>query len=803
MRVVRPLVLPILIAVVVCSAQAIHAKDVWLSVRSANFHLVGNASEKDIRQVATKLEQFRYTFSLLFPKARFSSYIPTNVVVFKSVSAYRPFKPKRADGKPDDGIAGYFQSGEDVNYITLSTEGEKADTYGTIFHEFVHSLLNSTFGRSEVPPWFNEGLAEYYQTFRVKDDQHVILGSVQVSHLNLLSRTKLIPLREFFAIDNYSLHQNGDHSRSTFYAQAWALIHYLLQGNKGANTDELANFLDRVMNNEPPETAFRQAFGMDYEAMEKALKKYLAQPTFTATEVTLTRKLVFDDQMTTAPLGDAEANAYLGDLLYHTHEYAEAEAYLNKALEMSPGLGMARISLGLLKMRQRNIAEARKHLEAAIADDQQNHFAYYSYAYVLSRQSMDEFGYATRFPDDDLKKIRSSLDRAIKLNPEFPESYHLLAWVELVSGEDLDRALAAVKKGIALQPGNDEERLLLAQIYLRQKKHEEARQIADKLAKTAQDGSVRSRSREVADAAQRMIDAEKMAVEIEKQPPVTIDGKRPVFVKRSTLSDEQFARMERDREIRNINIVLGTSKVGSVRTLGHITSISCKGEKVSYTTEVAGAKLNLTSPDFQSLQLQILRDGASNIAVGCDADISKDLVVIDYDPAVKGGTLKALYFVPDDFRLMTAAEISSAPTIIVEGGTPTNTARNAVAAEEEKAMFEQKRREALMTQVTGALRKPLEGEKRILGTVSKVQCSGKMLSAFIDTSDTSYRLTTETPENIVLMILTPDASGLIFRCGAAFPGLNAVVTYRAGENDKDRSDGELIAVEFVPKSFRL
>jgi hypothetical protein len=39
-----------------------HAKDQWVRVQSKNFVLIGNASEKEIRRVGTKLEQFRETF---------------------------------------------------------------------------------------------------------------------------------------------------------------------------------------------------------------------------------------------------------------------------------------------------------------------------------------------------------------------------------------------------------------------------------------------------------------------------------------------------------------------------------------------------------------------------------------------------------------------------------------------------------------------------------------------------------------------------------------------------------------------
>src|SRR5437870_3185150 len=71
---------------------AVAAKESWTSVRSRNFLLIGNASEKQIRQVAIKLEQFREVFTRLFTRIKFTTPVPTTVIVFKSDSAYRPFK---------------------------------------------------------------------------------------------------------------------------------------------------------------------------------------------------------------------------------------------------------------------------------------------------------------------------------------------------------------------------------------------------------------------------------------------------------------------------------------------------------------------------------------------------------------------------------------------------------------------------------------------------------------------------------------------------------------------------------------
>jgi hypothetical protein len=95
-------------------------KETWLSIRSKHFLLVGNASEKDIRKVGVRLEQFRDVFSRIFTRSKASSTIPITVIVFKNDGAFTPYKPLY-QGKPA-AVSGYFQPGEDVNYILLTSE---------------------------------------------------------------------------------------------------------------------------------------------------------------------------------------------------------------------------------------------------------------------------------------------------------------------------------------------------------------------------------------------------------------------------------------------------------------------------------------------------------------------------------------------------------------------------------------------------------------------------------------------------------------------------------------------------------
>jgi len=142
----------ILIVLLLLCSSAIPgiAADKWTKVQSKNFTLVGNATENEIREVAEGLEVFRTAFSRFFKQVREGSSVATNVVVFRSDQAFKPFKPLYK-GKPAN-IAGFFQAGEDVNFIALTAEMQ---TPRVIYHEYVHRLMSDNL--ANLPPWFQEG----------------------------------------------------------------------------------------------------------------------------------------------------------------------------------------------------------------------------------------------------------------------------------------------------------------------------------------------------------------------------------------------------------------------------------------------------------------------------------------------------------------------------------------------------------------------------------------------------------------------------------------------------------------------
>src|SRR5215471_13358780 len=107
----RGMFLAAIAAATVSSAVAAPADNAqgWNQLRSANFYVIGDAGAGQLRQVAERLEQFRETLGILFPKALQGATTPTTVIVFRTQHTYDPFKPLYK-GKAKN-LTGYFLPG--------------------------------------------------------------------------------------------------------------------------------------------------------------------------------------------------------------------------------------------------------------------------------------------------------------------------------------------------------------------------------------------------------------------------------------------------------------------------------------------------------------------------------------------------------------------------------------------------------------------------------------------------------------------------------------------------------------------
>ena len=631
--------------VAVSSFGPVSAKDTWTSVRSKNFLLVGNANEKDIRQVGVRLEQFREVFSRLFTTLNVNSPVPTTVIVFKNDDSYRPFKP-------NESTAGYFQPGPDVNYITLKLGKElrsEQDPFTIIFHEYTHLLVKNTSGN--VPTWFNEGLAEYYSTFSITDDQKVVMGRPIASHVYLLRENRMLPLRTLFQVDQKSPYYNERDKQSIFYAESWALMHYLILGKDGQRVKQMGKFVELLSADVAMEQAFQQAFAMSFESMEKELHAYIQRDRYPIITGSFTSKVGYDAAMQSALLTEAEAQAYLGDLLLHSNR-AESETYLLKALTLDPDLAMANASLGLLRVRQGKPDEARKSLERAVAASSQNYLIHYYYAYALSREGNRDMRTVMGFAPETATKMRAELKRAIQLRPDFPESYSLLAFVNLVTESELDETLELLKRALTNSPGRNDLVFMLAQLYMRKEDFKTARQLIDKLNGNNNDSEMRQRAQGLLT---QLVSMEEQLARIRKEKEERPDARNTPNLRDSQDANGQAVLISEVDPASILRESLRKPAAGETQAQGALVRIDCDAKGITFNVKINGNILRLRTESFRNVDLMSFTEDAGS-EVTCGPRKPEDNVVVCYLPLPDArtridGTAKSFEFVPKDFKL--------------------------------------------------------------------------------------------------------------------------------------------------------
>ena len=199
--------------------------------------------------------------------------------------------------------------------------------------------------------------------------------------------------------------------------------------------------------------------------------------------------------------------------------------------------------------------------------------------------------------------------------------------------------------------------------------------------------------------------------------------------------------------------------------------------------------ITLASKDFLSLNLVSLTPEAENYQIGCDANVKTTPAVITYRPSANPksksqGDVTAIYFVPKNFRFKTEAEIAESET-------------------KQDTLREDETKNQIAQGIKSMLRKPEAGEKQQLVFPDKIECSGKSIFFIVKAGEQILKLKTDAPQNVRIAAFTDSAGGLQLGCGVKLPSLPAVVTYRPSADAKDKSHGEIVALEFVPEGFEL
>jgi len=452
------------IAVLVLFLAAFHlsasgSPAAWVEVQSPHFTLVTDAGDQQGRRVLDQFERMRGVFRTLFPHAHVDPPAPVLIIAAKDQEHFEALEPLAYLAKDKISLAGLFLNAEDKNYILLRLDADGAIPCATIYHEYTH--LQLSYASDWLPLWLNEGLAEFFQNTDIRDTG-VQLGKPSFNDLLYLRQNGILPLPALFQVDVDSLDYHDQQKGSIFYAESWALTHYLEITDRRQHTHRLVDYAKRVNRHEDPVAAAGKAFG-DLNRLQKALESYIAQTTFEYLRISNAAVPIDDASFKVRTLTPVEADAICADFLAYNQRAGDARALLATVLQRDPGNLSAHETLGLLEMEAGHREAARQWYEQAIKLDSQSYLVYYYYAAIsIAAGSGSDAG------------IENSLRMAIQLNPRFAPAYDQLASFYEARGEKPHEARMLKLQAMSLEPGGMRYRLSAANVLLEEVRPEHA-----------------------------------------------------------------------------------------------------------------------------------------------------------------------------------------------------------------------------------------------------------------------------------------------------------------------------------------
>lgn len=410
----------LLLSCLIMLPVTVPAKESWSKLQTKNFLLVGDASVNDMKKIAYNLELFREVLAARLPGVKLTDAVPTTVVVFKNDVAFSQFKPE-IKGKTQNEVAGYFLRREDKNYIVMPANHPGASPLKLIFHEYFHFVAYNNI--RNLPAWLNEGLAEFYSTFKTTDNgKSILIGDIAVDRLKHIRRSSLIPLERLIKADYRSPYFTESGKAGIFYSQSWALVHYLVLGNNGQRHPQLKRFISQLSSNMSVEENFRQSFHCDYKVIEEELRAYIAQYSMPVLKAASDPQQPVKD-LRIGELSAAMANFYKGDLLVRLQQLDEAEKFLTESLELDGNLAVSHMAMGRLRMAERRPAEAIDHLTRAVRLDDTDALGHYQLGMALARAERS---------DEAIAALKTAVER----QPDLHIAHRELGIAYLLAGRD-------------------------------------------------------------------------------------------------------------------------------------------------------------------------------------------------------------------------------------------------------------------------------------------------------------------------------------------------------------------------------
>ena len=399
----------------------------WTEVRSPHFLVATNGSERQGRQLAGRFEAVQSVFEQTLG-LRVESGKPFVVMGFKDEKSMRAAMPRFWEEKGRAHPVGWFLPVADKVYAVIRLDAGEDGPYAIVYHEYTHMVL--ALNVRALPLWMEEGLAQFYGFSSITGTE-VGLGRPDANCILRLRAGKMLPLAELFRVTHTSPYYNEEDKAPTFYAQSWALTHYLMLAEKTepGQRNRLSRFLALRARGVDEDEATRQIFP-DSGRLQSELGRYVERSSFPY--IVVKTKAGIRPKATGHACCRRPRRRHGSAISSCITAGRRMRGLSRRGPALQPGLASAQESLGFLFIQLGDRAEALRRFDQAIADDSKSFLAHYYHATLTQTdpEATDRYG-----------QVEAGLVTALRLNPYFAPAYVALAGLYLRDDQKLERAL--------------------------------------------------------------------------------------------------------------------------------------------------------------------------------------------------------------------------------------------------------------------------------------------------------------------------------------------------------------------------
>ncbi len=444
----------VILTVILCGGALAAQDKGWTEAKSPHFRMITDGSDGEGRDTLGGFEKMRAVFASQFPGFILEAPAPLLILGARDENTMKSLYPQMFKARVGSQIGGVFQQGWEREYAVvrldqMTSDRRNPDTYAAVYHEYVHSLLHANF--RGLPRWLDEGLAQFYAFTRFEGNRMYIGAPSKSNRETILDARAPTPLRTLIATQS-SISRNEQDSQ-LFYAEAWALTHFLTFGPGMQQGEKLKMFFNLLQRGTDQGKAFEQVFG-NIDEVDKQFLRYINQIAYPTGVIPYTTQVEPRDYAV-RKMSLAETQAELAAFHAISRQFDESRQLAEAALKAEPSLGLAHQELGFALFNEGKDEEALHELSQAVDLDGKLYLALFAKTMMAPKPTTAE----------EQTTFRESLMKVLAVNPRFAPAYVELARLNAELG-DLNAALQMALKAEGSEPFRAGYRLLTGRILV-------------------------------------------------------------------------------------------------------------------------------------------------------------------------------------------------------------------------------------------------------------------------------------------------------------------------------------------------